>query len=268
MDLGLTSVPEIEIDNARDRAHFEESWHVLHLVPRLKGYMAFPSSEEARAEALVTWWAFSLHQVAKSQLSPTAKEALHASIMREFDKLGGHAAVARARGSSYFDGQIEKAARNGGNLAGQVLTVARSIDTNHRDVGRGGASIRKATEVIAVVESSNRDKVNKAWIGFGEVSHLWAAFRTIATRLLATDQRSLSPILHPPLLYGLLAWSRDYELWGSTFRPHGRVEPLLANPWRLPEFVKYLPNTPTPIPPLDDAYLSALKDYKAPASES
>lgn len=168
---------------------------------------------------------------------------------------------------------------------GYILLLIASIDKNHRDETRGGASVRKAIHILCEVTDQkkvnlalkaqgypgvNETSLNGAWRKFKSVAHLCAAYGLV-------EDMFGGKLSEPPVIYHdqeafelFLADACVLQNFLTEFVPKGRTDPLVQEDkiFRIDtevvvkalEIEKYT----LFLEELTDAELSALESYAAP----
>ncbi|MEO5376000.1 MAG: hypothetical protein H7840_17380 [Alphaproteobacteria bacterium] len=220
---------------------------------KLISVMTWPDDETARNQFMAT-----LAALAPSKMSPLPLTDLQGPISRAIaeaivqpfiNEAGGNATLANAPGVDALNKAVEKAWPKW-RWVGQILQYIVAIEQTQQGTG----SVHKAVFLIEKnskllnkkgQQLSIRTRIMDAWREYKSVSHLCSAILhlTDAEVYLRNsedefkDERIDSWFPFKGGLHVTLAHARDFQLFATTFVPHGQKKPLLepATLWCLPE---------------------------------
>lgn len=123
-------------------------------------------------------------------------------------------------------------------LTGYRLLLAAAMAANHSDVLRSGASLGKATALVAQICEKSEKTIKAAWSSHHSVAHLAAATVYIALKERESNSAAEEPTIRSILEHteDLLQLTQDFFEFAIAFRAHHSSSMKLdgGTLWRLP----------------------------------
>ena len=256
------------LDFGYDLSVSREGTLVVHnsyrLCSRLLAYLTFPEDLDRRNQFLATREALFLqHEFDRlekaerecAHSNPDANEGLAAPVedgpqQRAFERTqlmfehfrtfgGGFRPLAAAANDKPLAERLERGLEAAWQ-SGYRLLLAAAMAANHSDILRRGASLGKATALVAQIFRKSEKTIKAAWCSHHSVAHLAAAAVFIALKehesnsTTAAEEPTIRSILEHT--EDLLQLTQDFFEFGITFRAHHSSSMKLDGDalWRLP----------------------------------
>ena len=233
-----------------------ESQKEIYLVQGtlLLAYMLYPNNETRRDQLVAA-----VEPVRQHYLSWSGKQD-----PTFFERFGGVDALSGATRELLFS-QAEEVTEREWSRVGRLLRLVADIaNDEHGQTIRGGASLRKAMEIMSKLPPCYQpSSVKRAWKEFRDVAHFLAAADYLiegANAYLAQGYpRAFHvdvPVFAPDIL---LSVTLSFQIFGLSHRPDTKTCPILGPEtlWRIPSHLGVLPLR-LPTKPLGEAQLAVL----------
>ena len=150
---------------------------------------------------------------------------------------GGFGPLAVAAYEKPLDEQLE-GGLDAALLCGYRLLLTSAMAANHSDVLRSGASLGKATALVAQIFEKSEKTIKAAWRSHHGVAHLVAAAVYIALKERESNSAAEEPTIRSTLehIEDLLQLTQDFFAFAIAFRAHHSSSIKLDGDalWRLP----------------------------------
>ena len=232
------------------------------LCSRLLAYLTFPEDLDRRYQFLATREALFLqHEFDRwdkaerecAHLHPDANDGLAAPdrnrqqhravditrlIFAHFRTFGGGFGPLAAAAYDKPLGKLLERELDAALLCGYRLLLTAAMAANHSDVLRSGASLGKATALVAQIFEKSEKTIKAAWSSHHSVAHLAAAAVYIALKERESNCTAEEPTIRSILEHteDLLQLTQDFFAFAIAFRAHHSSSIKLDGDalWRLP----------------------------------
>jgi hypothetical protein len=259
-----------------------EEFPRLWTFERLIAVMAWPNDELQRKLYLANRIAhIRVEEDRWPCMTDDSRETFHAYLKKWLDEVGGERSLAAASSTEHFEALIEKR-HQPWILVGTVVIFIRQMAEHHAHEIKGGASVKKALEIIGRLNEpllfpTNEKYRKDAWSMYRPVAHFCAALcllihnyiRPLDTDSNSPEFREQLACLFPALLFEsfeeFLGIAENFQTFGLSQKPpQAKAETLLRSDelWHLLPGSRMWKRMGIDMQPLPDELLAIVFNYK------